>query len=317
MRRNSGYRGGQERIVLWIVGWVVVVAVGFGLVWLGYALGKRRQAPVEETAGPSPAATAVAPASPLVTPTEVSAAVPTSVPTITPLPTMMPTPTPAPVTDTPAVAMVEAGSDGLNIRSGPGLNFTLLAHVDPGSKYEVVGYYDDWWQIDYEGTLAWVANWVVTASNADNVAEVVPPASPVPQPTAVPTATPVPATPAPAATPTPDTRGVVVNSFVVENAPGPYGNAGDIWFNIDITNGTGGKLVLTKIGAWVEERDEFQVSWGAADPLELNRGQNFTWRDHLYPKQIPVAGTYHIWLRVCFTDGSCLNVEGPVKVIIG
>jgi hypothetical protein len=92
---------------------------------------------------------------------------------------------------------VIAGSDGLNIRSGPGTNFAILAHVDPGTQLKVTGKYADWWQVDYSGTAAWVYSGVVTAQNTANVPQVVPPASPVPPaPTsAPPTATLPPPTP--------------------------------------------------------------------------------------------------------------------------
>jgi lipoprotein-anchoring transpeptidase ErfK/SrfK len=44
----------------------------------------------------------------------------------------------------------------------------------------VIGRCGDWWQIDYAGAPAWVASWVVTASNVDGVPEVVAPPTPVP-----------------------------------------------------------------------------------------------------------------------------------------
>jgi hypothetical protein len=281
------------------------------MIWFGFQLGKKDQEPAD--AQPSAAEPTVA--SPLTAPTVVSPIVPTIIPTITPLPVAMPTPAPTAATETSATAMIEAGPEGLNIRSGPGINFTLLAHVEPGVQFEIVGRCADWWQVDYNGTLAWVADWVATASNADGVPEVVPPASPIPPPpTAPPTAAPVPTS---AATPTPDARGIVANVFSVRHAPGPYGNAGDIWFDVAITNESGGDVVLAKVGVWVEENGAFQVSGGVADPLTLAPGQRFDCEDHLYASQIPSPDTYHLWLRVCFTDGYCVNLEGPVEIIIG
>lgn len=171
MRGNSGYRMGQQRIVLLVVLWIVFVMVGFGLVWLGYALGKRQPSDGEDAT-----ATAAALASPLLP------SVPVSIlPTYTPLPMATPTPTLAPVMPTSPPARIETGANGLNIRSGPGLTFSILAHVDPGLTFMVTGYYADWWQIDYNGTPGWANDSVVTAYDTDGVPEVPnPPPSPVP-----------------------------------------------------------------------------------------------------------------------------------------
>ena len=173
--RSSNIRSGQERLVLQIVGWVVIVAVVAGLFLLGYALGKRQCAGDQSpTAVPTVASTLPAPAvaSPAVP------AAPTIVPTNTPLPGPTPIPTPVPPTDTPAPAMIEAGPNGLNIRSGPDTSYTLLIHVEPGTRFRVIGRYEDWWQIDYNGVPAWAYSEVVTAFNTDNVPEVQPALSP-------------------------------------------------------------------------------------------------------------------------------------------
>ena len=63
--------------------------------------------------------------------------------------------------------MIQAGPNGLNIRSGPDIDYTRLAHVEPGTQFRVIGRYDDWWQIDYNGLPAWAFSGVVTAYNTD------------------------------------------------------------------------------------------------------------------------------------------------------
>ena len=85
--------------------------------------------------------------------------------------------------------VVQAG--GGNLRSGPGTNFATVGRLEENATARITGRYGDWWQVDYGGTPAWVANWVVTVSNADRVPKVVPPSSPTP-PTPVVTATPRP-----------------------------------------------------------------------------------------------------------------------------
>lgn len=297
---------GQYRVMLLVIGAVVAIAAMAGLVLLGYALGSRQSA-TEEATSTAPAVGAVSP-----TPT-----FPVVFATYTPLPQVTPTWTPVPPTPTQAVPMIVAGDLGLNVRAGPGLNFRTLIHVNPGTQFVVIGRYADWWQIDYNGTPAWAYSGVVTAFNTEGVPEVVPPPSPVPP---TPTATLIPPTPTPAATPTPDTRGIVGVRFDVERAPGPFGNAGDVWFNMEIRNTSNVPIVVAKWGAWIQENGVFQMSWGgptAGEPLSLAPGQSFQWRDHLYAEQVPGTGTYHLWMRLCFQDGYCVNLKGPVEFRIG
>lgn len=125
---------------------------------------------------------------------------------------------PAAATATPAAPEVPAGQptivagpDGLNVRSGPGTNFAILAHVNPGTQFRVTGKYADWWQIDYNGTPAWAYSGVVTAYNTGSVPQVVPPASPAPT---VAAPTPVP----PTLTPTPQAEAVSPTETPVSGA---------------------------------------------------------------------------------------------------
>jgi lipoprotein-anchoring transpeptidase ErfK/SrfK len=108
-----------------------------------------------------------------------------SLPTATPLP-------PTQIPPTAAPAMVVAGTDGVNVRSGPGTDFAKIGLLSPGATARVIGRYGDWWQIDYAGSPAWVASWVVTAFNVEGVPEVAAPPTPVP---ASPTIIPSPAEP--------------------------------------------------------------------------------------------------------------------------
>lgn len=84
---NPGSRQQREDIVVWVVLIVVGVAVGIGLFWLGFELGKRER--LSGDAQPAATATLPAPASTLVAPAATLA--PTSIPTITPLPGAAPT----------------------------------------------------------------------------------------------------------------------------------------------------------------------------------------------------------------------------------
>jgi len=212
-----------------------------------------------------------------------------------------------PATATPAIPNIVAGADGANVRSGPGTNYPRLGYLDPGTQAQVTGRYNDWWQIDYDSAPGWVYGEIVTPSNTDDVPQVEPPAAP----TAVPsTATPTPTPAQPTATPGPsaDFRGLVPNDYGVEGAPGPFDADEEIWFNMDITNSTGGKIYYDALGTWVQETGQFQKSW---TEQKFQSHHHFTWRDHI---EIPNAGTYNLWMRICFTDGACVNLMGPVTI---
>jgi len=209
------------------------------------------------------------------------------------------------------------GAQGANIRSGPGTNFSVVGRVDPGTQLVVIGRYADWWQILYNGAPAWIAGIVVTTSNTEGVPVVVPPPSPIPPPpTAIPTATPIPATATPA-----NVRGLTVRSFVVSNkprrewnaavyAPGPFGVNSQIWCSWDIANNSTQTIAYSILGCWVEQTGFHKKSYS---DTTLQPGQNMglNWEDWL---SIGAPGTYSLWLRICFTDGTCANLAGPVTV---
>jgi hypothetical protein len=315
--RSSDFQVEQRRTVLMVVGWFVVVLIGIGMLWLGFSLGKGRQ-PAEGQA--SPTATSVVPG---VVQPPAGAVIPTytPLPTDTPLaPTAIPTETPVPE------PMIVAQAGGVNLRSGPDTNFSSVGRIEGGASLRVTGKYADWWQVDYAGTPAWVANWVVTASNTEGVPDVVPPPSPIPPTRVPPTSTPGPPTAIPA-TATPDTRGIVSNAFIVGNKQEDddinpndrFGNAGDVWFYMSITNTSGDGRDIVKWGVWVQETGDYQRSWGGpggGEPLRLETGQSKEWDDHI--NQFTLGkGTYHLWMRVCFNDGYCVNIDGPVEIRIG
>ena len=107
----------------------------------------------------------------------------------------------------PAVPSGRVNSpQGLNIRSGPGVNFPVIGFARDGDEGEIVGRSVDnrWWAAAVPtapGGIGWVSADFVIATNADNVPviEVAPPVIVVP--TTAPTPTPV---PSPTATPLPE-----------------------------------------------------------------------------------------------------------------
>ncbi|MEJ2363271.1 MAG: hypothetical protein P8017_01090 [Deltaproteobacteria bacterium] len=56
----------------------------------------------------------------------------------------------------------------------------------------------------------------------------------------------------------------------------------------------------------------------AGKPLELEGGKSWQHKDHFYNEEADLdVGTYHIWMRICFQDGYCVNIDGPVPITIG
>jgi hypothetical protein len=305
--------------ILSVIGWLLAVALGVALLWYGFAGsgGPTDGEPVSVDETPAQTTDEATPtpedgfAWPTVTPLPPTAT-PTPDVTDTPIPSPTSEPTPIPPTETPAT--IVAGADGVNVRQGPGTNFTRLGYLEPGAQATLIGRYEDWWQIEYEGSPAWVFGDLVTASNADNVPQVQPPASPVP-PTAAP-ATEAPPAPEPTDTPPPsepsDYRGIVPENFEVEGAPGPYAQDADIWFHMWIHNSNPHTVEYESVGVLVEETGQFQKSWIYSS---FSPGQKFHHRDRINQFDLG-PGTYHLWMTICFTDGECFKMMGPIQVIV-
>jgi glucose/arabinose dehydrogenase len=87
--------------------------------------------------------------------------------------------TPTPTPEVTADASEPTPSDGptvtttrpVNIRTGPGTTYRVLATAQPGATYTITGKNGagTWWQIDYDGQAAWVIARLVTAANTADV----------------------------------------------------------------------------------------------------------------------------------------------------
>lgn len=150
----------------------------------------------------------------------------TPVPTFTPAPAqppsiVIPTMTPVPVVPSPTATKVvasEAKAEAappqpeaaqaaapavepqlvapgtVNIRSGPGTNYSVIGALNANAPVKIIGRNGEasWWQVEITpGSIGWVASSVVSASNAESVpvteapaAAAVPAAAPAPQPAA-------------------------------------------------------------------------------------------------------------------------------------
>jgi hypothetical protein len=179
---------------------------------------------------PSPAATETVivvvppdanPVSLLPTPTPFAPGVPLPTETLTETPTMiplLPTDTPSPtVTPTPFV-VVESGLVAL--RTGPGIDYPLLAQLGPNIQVAIVGRSEDgtWLELCcVSGQTVWV---VATHVRVNNDIAAVPvsfaPPAPAPTATPLPTETPTP-TPSPTATLPPFDRAIGPQFFPTSN----------------------------------------------------------------------------------------------------
>jgi len=102
---------------------------------------------------------------------------------------------------------------------------------------------------------------------------------------------------------------MVAHSYIVREAPGPFGVNKKIWYEFIVSNTSGGNLPFTGLGTWVEQTGDFKASWKSLGGMKP--GETLEWEDHI---RIDKAGTFNLYLRVCFTDGQCVNLAGPVTV---
>jgi hypothetical protein len=142
------------------------------------------------------AAVAATPTLPPMTPTPTLTLF-TPTPTVTP--ESLPQPTPVPTEKKPMVTALV----GLNVRTGPSVNYPVFGLLAKGESAEITGrdQFSGWWQIVFasaEGDRGWVAAGAEfsTATDAENVPVVGAPSLPAaPAPTATPTEAPSPLKP--------------------------------------------------------------------------------------------------------------------------
>ena len=289
--------------VLGITGWVLAVAIGAAFAW--YALLGPGSSRAPATAEPTPTEVLLPTGTPTMAPTATPMPLPTATSTQAP-PTPLPTSTSKPtLTPTPLATLV-AGADGANVRSGPATSYAVLGRLGPGDSATITGRYEQWYQIDYEGEPAWVASWVVTATGAENVPEVGPPAGATPE-------GPEPAATGAAPAPEPSLN---VDGYVVEGAPGPYGVDAEVPFWYKVTNPTEGALEFRVLGTWAQETNELFESLESVAPdlpLRIEAGQTLEGTGTV---RLAQPGTYSLWLYVVLADDSTLQLAGPVTFTV-
>lgn len=168
----------------------------------GCTQAERKATAIPPTKTPKPTFTPTPNATPtplvIMTPTQPPA------PTAAATATSAASPTPIPPTPTPAAPKLTANQN-VNVRSGPGTNYTRLGELSAGQSFEIIGKNGagDWYQFNFNGQNGWVRQDFVTVSGemaAVKVAQNIPPpptAPPPPPPTAAPPPTAPPPPPAP------------------------------------------------------------------------------------------------------------------------
>jgi hypothetical protein len=245
---------------------------------------------------------------------------PTAPPTATLEPTAEPPPTDTPAgeepppTEAPAVVRIVGPA---NVRSGPGLTYAVLGGLNSGDTAPVAGRdaTSQWYAISFAGGangVGWVSNLVATYDGDVQALPVMQANEPPPPAaTAPPAAGPAPTntSPAPAAPtntsppPVSGARGIVANSFSIENTTA--GAGADVWFNFEVRNTTQNPVGYGVLAAHTDVGFTAQ-SWTNET---LQPGQVLTWRDHI---NIGTPGTYQVYLGICFSSrDACLTGGAP------
>jgi uncharacterized protein YraI len=87
--------------------------------------------------------------------------------------------TPVPVANQASYCTVSS-SNNVNIRSGPGTNYTVIGTLLPGTSLPASGQLDGWYMVSAGEQQGWVSGTVVTASGLCNLLPLVASATPLP-----------------------------------------------------------------------------------------------------------------------------------------
>ncbi len=163
-----GLSPAQRRILIGLAG-LMMVCVLAACAGSALALRQALNRPVPAilvviTATPGPTATPTPTAVPTATPT--ATPTPTAAPTLTPTATATPTASPTPTATPAPLPVARVGQAGVNIRSGPGLNYPVLEVAEAERRLNVIGRNaaGGWWQVccTQAGATGWVASLMVT-----------------------------------------------------------------------------------------------------------------------------------------------------------
>lgn len=171
-------KDGKNTIIIVLIAALAVALAGIAFLLFAYVLNNNDgSAPEEGGEVPPPVTTVI---------------IATNTPTASEVTLVPPTPEPEDPT-----AVVTART-GVNVRTGPGLEYTVLGTAPYLTELEITGVSQDgtWWVVaipsNYNGGQGWVAGEYVDVRNADGALVVPAPPTPTPAATATATATPAP-----------------------------------------------------------------------------------------------------------------------------
>ncbi len=236
-------------------------------------------------------------------------------PTVAATPTAPPAPTDtqaaATITPTQSVSGTVTIAKPANVRSGPGLDYPIVAGLNVGQTAPVVGRDNSaqWFAISVDGApqgTGWVSILVATYSGSMNDLPVIQSAAPPPATVVVvpPTDTSAPqAPPPPAATNTPNVQGangIQTLLFQMHQTTGSPNQS--MFFDFKVVN-TSGSTITYGILAAHTDQGVTADSWH--DPLLP--GKELDWTDHI---NFPNTGTYQVYLGICYSSHDACKTGG-------
>ena len=175
--------------------------------------------------------------------------------------------TPAKTVDTSVGNATVSGGDTINVRSGPGTNYSRVARVSQGKRVTLLAKADDWLKVSFDSTTGYILGDYLTPDNG--VLAALPAADPTPAPAPSSNASDAPATPDAPAVPAMASASATEASSAKSSGGEPY-SAYITGGTINVRSGPGTEyervaLVSTgkKLDVVGEENGWFKVSFGS------------------------------------------------------
>lgn len=70
-----------------------------------------------------------------------------------------------------AAADTEIAASVANVRSGPGLSYSVAGSLQKGAQVSVISQSDDWFEIEFDGGTGWIASWLTQSISAEASSE--------------------------------------------------------------------------------------------------------------------------------------------------
>ena len=80
-----------------------------------------------------------------------------------------------PIIDVPAASAegtdMKISASTVNIRSGPGLSYSVTGSLSQGETVTVISQSDEWYEVNIDGETGWIASWLTTSAEAASSSE--------------------------------------------------------------------------------------------------------------------------------------------------